>query len=81
MQERFGIDFDADRIFCYKCKAPDQPDGIVLQNCTVRSCVIDKGFDCCIECSELAECKKDLWTRFPEFKEYVIDLQKKYRAG
>jgi hypothetical protein len=24
------------------------------------------------------DCSKDLWTRFPEFKKHVIELQKKY---
>jgi hypothetical protein len=80
IKERFGIDFEADRIFCYGCKAPGKPDGVILQNCTVRKCTIDKGYECCIECPDLAGCDKDLWTRFPDFRAYVIDLQKKYLA-
>jgi len=81
IKERFDIEFDADKIFCYGCKAKDKPEGIILVNCTVRSCVISKGYDCCIECLELEDCDKDLWSRFPEFKKQVIEMQKKYLEG
>lgn len=80
IKERFGVDFDADKMFCYGCKAEGKPDGIILKNCTVRSCAIEKGYDCCIECPGLVDCNKDLWTRFPDFKAHMIDLQKKYKA-
>jgi hypothetical protein len=78
IKERFNVDFDAEKIFCYGCKNTEKPDGVVLANCTVRSCVISKEYDCCIECLELVDCDKDLWTRFPDFKKHVIELQKKY---
>jgi len=78
IEERFGIKFSADEIFCYGCKTKDKPDGVVLVNCTVRSCVISKGLECCIECGELAACNKDLWERFPEFKKTVLEMQKQY---
>jgi hypothetical protein len=51
----------------------------VLKRCTVRDCAREKELDCCIECDELTECDKDLWRRFPSFKEQVIELQAKYR--
>ncbi len=78
IKERFDIDFDANRIFCYGCKTADKPEGVVLVNCTVRSCVIEKELDCCIECLELEDCDKDLWSRFPDFKKHVIALQIQY---
>jgi hypothetical protein len=78
IEERFGVKFSPDEIFCYGCKTKDKPDGVVLVNCTVRSCVISKGLDCCIECGELAGCNKDLWKRFPEFKNAVLEMQKQY---
>jgi hypothetical protein len=80
IKERFGIEFNPDEIFCWGCKTIDKPEGPVIKNCTVRSCVISKGLECCIQCSELIDCKKDLWERFPEFKKSVIEMQKQYNA-
>ena len=81
LEERYGITFDPEKVTCYGCKEEDKPQGIVLQNCTVRSCSIEKGNDCCIECAELAACDKDLWQRFPDFHKYVLEMQKKYQAS
>jgi len=78
IKERFDIEFDPEKIFCFGCKTEGKPEGVVLVNCTVRSCVIEKELDCCIECLELVDCDKDLWSRFPDFKKHVIALQKQY---
>lgn len=80
IEERFGVAFDADQAVCRGCKAAREPEGIVLSRCTVRSCAVDKDLDCCVECSELEGCGKDLWTRFPQFKQQVIEMQQRYRA-
>lgn len=80
IKKRFGVKFSAEDIYCYGCKAIDKPEGVVLVHCTVRSCAISKKLDCCIECEELAECQKDLWERFPDFKMTVIEMQKKYNS-
>ena len=79
IKERYDIDFDEKKIFCFGCKPGDKPEGVVLTHCTVRSCTIEKGYDCCIECKELTDCEKDLWTRFPDFKIHVIELQQQYQ--
>lgn len=76
--ERYGVEYDSKISFCYGCKADGKPEGVVVTQCTVRSCVIEKEMDCCIECKELRTCDKDLWTRFPEFYEGVKKLQLKY---
>jgi len=81
IKERYGVEFDPEKIFCYGCKADGKPEGIVLTNCTVRSCVLSKKLDCCIECDNLINCNEYLWTRFPEFRNSVIEMQKQYRAG
>lgn len=81
IKERFGVEFDPEKIFCFGCKTANKPEGIVLQNCTVRSCAIEKGFYSCIECKDLATCQKELWDRFPDFKKYVIEMQEKYFAA
>lgn len=79
IKERFDIDFDPEQIFCFGCKTKDKPEGVVLVNCTVRACAIEKKLDCCIECDELVSCDKDLWDRFPDFKKQVIGMQKEFR--
>ena len=78
IQEKYNIDFDAEKIFCFGCKNREKPEGVVLTNCTVRQCVISKGLECCIECRELNDCKKELWSQFPDFKKQMIQLQKQY---
>jgi hypothetical protein len=80
-KEKYGIEFDPEKVFCYGCKVKDKPLSLPVKSCTVRSCVIAKGLDCCIQCDGLAKCDKELWTSFPQFKETVINMQKKYRAG
>ncbi len=79
LQKKYGIDFDSDQVICYKCKNNEKPHGIVLEKCTVRSCAIDKGYDCCIECDDLETCDKELWKTFPDFHNSVIEMQKKYK--
>ena len=81
IKERYDLDFDAEKIFCFGCKPGKKPEGVVVTHCTVRKCTREKGFDCCIECSELSECEKDLWTRFPDFKNHVIELQQQYQTA
>lgn len=78
IKERFNIPFEADSIFCFGCKNTGKPEGVVTANCTVRTCTLEKGFEACIECDELAECDKELWGRFPDFHKQVIEVRKKY---
>ncbi len=80
IEERFGIAFDQETAICWGCKAPHRPDGVVVTNCDVRACVQDKKLDCCIECSELTDCNRDLWRRFPDFKAQVIEMRTRYLA-
>ncbi len=80
-KKKFEIEFDENKVFCYGCKAKDKPESLVVKACTVRACVIEKGYDCCIQCDSLAKCDKELWSRFPQFKETVIKMQKEYKAS
>ncbi len=80
IKEKFGVEFDPEKVFCYGCKVSDKPLGINVKACTVRRCAINKGLECCIQCDGLAVCDKELWLSFPKFKEGVIEMQKKYRA-
>lgn len=79
--ERYGIEFDAEKVFCYGCKVEDKPLGPVVENCTVRKCVKEKSLECCIECSELQKCEQDLWARFPDFHKSIIEMQNKYNEA
>jgi len=81
IKERYGLDFDEKTAFCFGCKNDEKPAGVVMSNCTVRSCAIEKGYDCCIECDKLKTCDKDLWSRFAKFHDQVVEMQVKYRNG
>jgi len=80
-REKYGIDFDPEKVFCYGCKsAGDKPISMPVKACTVRKCVIDKGYESCIQCDGLTKCDKELWSNFPKFRDAVIEMQKKYKA-
>ena len=79
IKEKFGVEFDPEKIFCWTCKPAEKPLGITVKGCTVRNCAVSKGIDCCIECPDLVSCKKELWDNFPQFKTIVIEMQKKYQ--
>jgi hypothetical protein len=79
-KEKFGVEFDPEKVFCFGCKLKDKPLSINVKACTVRKCAIAKGYECCIQCNDLTGCNKELWVSFPKFKEAVIVMQKKYRA-
>jgi len=79
-KEKHGVDFDAEKIFCWGCKTKDKPLGITISKCTVRNCAIKKGYDCCIECNNLVKCEFELWKNFPDFHKQVLEMQKTYMA-
>jgi hypothetical protein len=81
MKERYQAEFDPGLIFCYGCKNEAQPKSLVLKNCTVRACAIEKKHECCIQCKELADCDEELWMRFPQFREKVLEMQQEYFKG
>jgi hypothetical protein len=80
-KEKYGIEFDPEKVFCYGCKTKDKALSLTTKSCTVRSCVIEKGYECCIECDGLTVCDKELWSNFPDFKKAVSDMQKKYKKS
>ena len=80
IKEKYGVEFDAEKIFCWGCKTKDKPLGITVSKCTVRNCAIEKGYDCCIECNDLAQCEFELWKNFPDFHKQVVEMQKTYKV-
>ncbi len=77
-KEKFNVDYDQAKIFCWGCKPKDKPLSINVSACTVRKCTIEKGYDCCIECDGLKACDKELWKNFPQSKLKVLEAQKIY---
>lgn len=79
IKEKYNIDFDPEKIFCFTCKEKNKTAGVILTSCTVRKCAMEKGYECCIECEGLAACDKELWKSFPQFKVTLIKMQKSYK--
>jgi hypothetical protein len=80
LEEHYGLVFNEKEIFCFRCKPGGKPEGPVLTHCTVRQCAMEKGYQACIQCTDLKGCDKELWTRFPQFHDAVIQMQEKYQA-
>lgn len=81
LKERYNVDFDAEKVFCWGCKVEDTKLGAVSGNCTVRKCAIEKNHDACIQCDNLKTCDKDLWKRFPDFHKAIIGMQEEYQKA
>jgi len=80
-KEKFSLDYDPEKVFCFGCKPKDKPLSINVKACEVRKCAIEKRYDCCIECNGLTACDKELWKSFPQFKEKVLEMQKSYSGA
>jgi len=80
-REKYGIEFEPDKVFCYGCKTKDKPLSMPVNACTVRKCVIEKSYECCIQCEKLPKCDKELWTNFPKHKDTMIEMQQRYKTG
>lgn len=78
IKEKYGVEFEAEKVFCWGCKTKDKPLGIAVSKCPVRNCAIEKGYDCCIECKNLEKCEFELWKNFPDFFKQVQEMQKTY---
>jgi hypothetical protein len=78
IKEKYNFEFDASTMFCWGCKTEGKPLGVITANCSVRSFAIEKKYDCCIECPDLKACDKEIWKTFPQFKDSMMELQKKY---
>jgi hypothetical protein len=76
--EKFGVEFDPAKVFCYGCKPDGKPRSIAMNACTVRSCATDRGLESCLQCTRLAECDKDLWQNSPDFRKRMQKVQAEY---
>jgi hypothetical protein len=79
-KEKFGVEFDPSQVFCYGCKAAGRPVNIAHSRCTVLKCSVERGLESCLQCKQLAECDKELWKNYPEFRKKMVELQQAYAA-
>jgi hypothetical protein len=78
MKERYGFDFDPEKVVCWGCKVEEKKIGYIVKQCPVRSCAVEKKLESCIQCPDLKTCDQELWKNFPKFKENVIKMQEQY---
>ena len=64
-----------DDVFCYGCKNDVKPYNKKVPRCTVRKCVQEKQLKSCALCSDIAQCDKQLWIKWPEMKKNVLKIQ------
>jgi len=79
-KERLNVESDSNVVFCWGCRLTEgKPINLFQERCSVRTCAVGKGKKNCVLCDGLVDCRKELWDRFPEHKQYVIDLQEKHK--
>ncbi len=79
MKKKFGIDFEADKIFCYGCKPGDKPLKVGMAECPVRTCPSANGLESCVQCLDLAACDKAFWKEWPIAYKVAQTLQARYK--
>jgi len=77
-KERFQVDFDPEKVFCYNCKPVNGLLKPGMAECKVRQCTINNKMDSCIQCKKLVSCDQELWTRWPQFYEGMKQTQQQY---
>ncbi len=80
MKEKFGIEFEADKIFCHGCKPGDEPLKVGMAECEVRTCPISHGMESCVQCGSLASCDKAFWKEWPVAYAQIKQLQVRYKS-
>ncbi|HOW84412.1 MAG TPA: DUF3795 domain-containing protein [Candidatus Aminicenantes bacterium] len=80
MKKKFGVDFDADKIFCHGCKPGDKPLKVGMAECEVRTCPISHGLESCVQCGGLASCDKAFWQEWPVAYAQIKQLQVRYKG-
>jgi hypothetical protein len=79
-KEKFGIDYDPEKIFCYSCKPGDKPMKSGMAECTVRICAMANGMESCVQCKNLSACDKEYWKKWPALYEFNKKNQARYLA-
>ena len=79
-KEKFGVDYDPEKVFCHTCKPGDKPMKPGMAVCTVRNCAMANGMESCVQCQALASCDKELWKSWPQAYDFAKKLQARYLA-
>lgn len=79
-KKKFGIEFDAEKVFCYTCKPGDKPLKVGMATCAVRECALANGVESCIQCANLDACDQEYWKKWPEQRASLKKLQARYRS-
>jgi hypothetical protein len=77
-KEKFKIEFDPEKVFCWGCKPKDKPLKIGMNICEVRVCAIENGIESCIQCKDLVACDKAFWKNWVQFYDQVKKMQGQY---
>jgi len=80
MKTKWGIDFDADKVFCHLCKPGDKPMNVSVKACPVRNCAVSNGMESCVQCRELESCGKEYWKTWPSAFANAKKLQARYKT-
>ena len=80
MKEKFGLDFDPDKVVCYTCKPGDKPKKVGMDACPVRKCALANGVESCVQCSNLDACDKEYWKKWPGQYASTKMLRARYRT-
>jgi hypothetical protein len=79
-KQKFGFEFDPEKVFCYTCKPGDRPMKIGIDKCGVRKCTMDNGMESCIECRNLQSCGQGFWKNWPGMHKQALQMQAQYLA-
>lgn len=77
-KEKFDIEFDPDKVFCYSCKPKNQIFKLGMENCDVRKCAIENEIESCIQCKNLTSCDIKFWKNWADFYNHIKECQKQY---
>ncbi len=79
-KEKFGIDYDPEKVFCHTCKPGDKPMKVGMAECAIRKCAMANGMEACVQCKNLAACDKEYWKKWPDLLEFNKQNQARYLA-
>ncbi len=80
MKQKFGVEFDPEKIFCYGCKPGDKPLKVGMAECPVRTCPRAAGLEACVQCMSLESCDKAFWKDWPNAHKSALAIQSRYKA-
>ena len=79
-KEKFGVDYDPEKVFCHTCKPGDKPKKVGMADCVIRICAMANSMESCVQCKNLAACDKEYWKKWPDLYEFNKKNQARYLA-